>query len=309
MSERKYTVTVGIPAYNEAANILNILNSILRQKSTIFSVEKIIVACDGSTDGTPELVKSFAEKNPMIQVVSDEERLGKSGRMRQIIGLNQSGILVFFDADVLLDTPLTMHHLIKPFENKQVGFVGGSDIPFPGENFFQSLVVAAVDLWRYTRETYNNGDTVHNSHGAILALRKEFADEANLPTDQNGDDNFLYFRAKVLKYGFRYAPLSIVRHREPKTPHDFILQRGRFHDIKPSIVRNFGEWVEDYYAPLPWKCKLRGLFKALLNKPFMTPLALIWEMSMHKYFEWKGYGIKSHGPTWEIVPTTRKKRA
>lgn len=304
--DKKFTVTVGIPAYNEAANILNILNSILSQESTIFSLEKIIVACDGSTDGTPELVKSFSGKNPIVQLVSDEERLGKSGRMNQMIRLNQSDILATFDADVVLENSHTLHHLIKPFEDKRVGLVGGSDVPFPGENFFQSLVVAAVDLWRYTRESYNNGDTVHNSHGAVIVLKKEFADQANIPTDQNGDDNFLYFRSKVLKYKFYYAPLAVVRHREPKTPHDFILQRGRFHDIKPSIVKNFGEWVNEYYAPLPWRYKLRGLFKALLYKPFMTPLALIWEMSMHKYFEWKGYGVKGHGPTWEIVPSTRK---
>ena len=49
---KKLTVTIGIPAYNEEANVRNLLVSLLAQKETNFKLQEIIVVSDGSTDKT-----------------------------------------------------------------------------------------------------------------------------------------------------------------------------------------------------------------------------------------------------------------
>ena len=58
----KPTVTIGIPSYNEAQNIGQLLESLLKQVSNSYILEKIIVCSDGSTDDTEQVVKKLESK-------------------------------------------------------------------------------------------------------------------------------------------------------------------------------------------------------------------------------------------------------
>ena len=49
---KKLTVSVGIPAYDEEANIKSLLEAILQQRQENFILKSIIVVSDGSTDRT-----------------------------------------------------------------------------------------------------------------------------------------------------------------------------------------------------------------------------------------------------------------
>jgi len=50
------TVSIGIPAYNEEANIGKLLSSLIKQKEAGFIIKEIIVVSDQSTDKTDEIV-------------------------------------------------------------------------------------------------------------------------------------------------------------------------------------------------------------------------------------------------------------
>ena len=54
---KKPTLSIGIPAFNEEANIYFLLKDLLSQKMDQFNLERIIVNSDGSTDDTIEQVK------------------------------------------------------------------------------------------------------------------------------------------------------------------------------------------------------------------------------------------------------------
>ncbi len=58
-----YSITVIIPTYNRAPQIANAIESALRQS---FPAREVIVAVDGSTDNTVEIVQSFGEKVKLI---------------------------------------------------------------------------------------------------------------------------------------------------------------------------------------------------------------------------------------------------
>ena len=64
---KKPTVTIGIPAHNEEANIANMLNSVISQEQKSFFLEKIIVALDGCTDNTESEAREFAKKYPIVE--------------------------------------------------------------------------------------------------------------------------------------------------------------------------------------------------------------------------------------------------
>jgi len=78
----KPTITIGIPAYNEEQNIANMLDSVLAQKGS-FKLEKIIVACDGCLDKTPDIVRKFQMQNKNIILLEGKRREGKLYRLNQ----------------------------------------------------------------------------------------------------------------------------------------------------------------------------------------------------------------------------------
>jgi glycosyltransferase involved in cell wall biosynthesis len=67
MIDNKLTVTIGIPAYNEEKSISNLLDSIIEQTQKDYVLEKVIVACDGCTDKTSEVVSEYVKKYNFIE--------------------------------------------------------------------------------------------------------------------------------------------------------------------------------------------------------------------------------------------------
>src|SRR3989344_306584 len=79
----KKTVIVGIPAFNEEKNIGVLLESILLQKGNNFTIDKVIVVCDGSRDNTAEIVKLYSKKFNQISLKDDNKRKGKAARLNE----------------------------------------------------------------------------------------------------------------------------------------------------------------------------------------------------------------------------------
>src|SRR3990167_2835632 len=99
----KPTVTIGIQAYNEEANIGNMLKSVLKQREESFVLERILIVLDGCTDNTFRIVKAIAKKDRRIKVMHDGKRTGKATRLNQILTKNNSDFVFFIDADIVLE--------------------------------------------------------------------------------------------------------------------------------------------------------------------------------------------------------------
>lgn len=303
-TEKKiYTVTIGIPAHNEERNIGKLLESILVQRQDGYILEKVIVVCDGCTDNTSAIVHRFMEKYQIIHLIDDGRRLGQAERCQNFYTENTSDILVTLDADTTLGSVDTLSRIVESFNDPSIGLVAGADMPYLPETFFESIVVTAVDLWRSIRLNINHGDTVHNSHGCVLAFSRNFAEKIIIPTGSNGNDHYVYFRAKTLGFGFHYAEKAIVYYREPSNLHDFIAQRSRFHAINGHMVEIFGSWVEPYYKSVPLSEKLPAFLSMFLHRPLLLPLALMLEAFMRLHIKIS----KQHfsGSTWDTIQSTK----
>jgi len=60
--ENKLNVDVCICAYNEEANISNLLTALLNQKTKLIEISNIVVVSSGSTDKTNDITKEFIKK-------------------------------------------------------------------------------------------------------------------------------------------------------------------------------------------------------------------------------------------------------
>ncbi|MDP3685707.1 MAG: glycosyltransferase, partial [bacterium] len=225
---KRLSVSVGIPAHNEEANIAHILESVIGQERKSFDLERMIVLCDGCTDRTVERAREFAETHPIVTVVADDQRLGKSARLNQLYTMNGSDILVTFDADISLEGTGVIDALLRPFADERVAVVAGPAQAFPGRTFVGKVAVASDALWSEARMAYRGGQNIFCSTGSAFALRKSFAQSFRYPKGTIADQQFLYLEARRLHREFRCASDAVVRFSYPDNLREFLFQGARF---------------------------------------------------------------------------------
>jgi glycosyltransferase involved in cell wall biosynthesis len=92
-------VSVLMTAYNRAPYIAASVESVLGQTFDDF---ELIVVDDGSTDGTLEVVRGFARRDPRIRVEVNERNLGQFGNRNRASELARAPLLKYHDSDDLM---------------------------------------------------------------------------------------------------------------------------------------------------------------------------------------------------------------
>jgi glycosyltransferase involved in cell wall biosynthesis len=109
-----------VPAYNEAATIVDVLE----QVSALDFEMQIVVVDDGSTDGTGELAERWRDGRDNVVVVHQQNR-GKGAAIRAAIPHLDGEIAVVQDADLEYD-PTDVPALIEPIQRGVADVVFGS---------------------------------------------------------------------------------------------------------------------------------------------------------------------------------------
>jgi len=115
------TVTIFVPAYNEAANLEGAVADVVAASEGLGDYE-IIVVDDGSTDGTAELADVLAARIPRLRVIHNPENLGLAAGYRRALAEAQMLYFTFVPGD--REVSLTS---IKDI----LGAVGSADIVVP----------------------------------------------------------------------------------------------------------------------------------------------------------------------------------
>lgn len=84
------TVSVVMPAFNEAAHIGLCLERVLRQSR----VTEVIVIDDGSTDGTPAIVEALMAGDPRLRLERRARNTGKGAALRNGFACATGDILI-----------------------------------------------------------------------------------------------------------------------------------------------------------------------------------------------------------------------
>ncbi len=142
---------------------------------------EVVVASDGSTDETEELVRRI--QDPRVRLVASPRREGKEAAQRRAIEAADGEILVFTDAAVSFE-PGALECLAAGFADPEVGCVSGVDrlAGTGGEAAGESAFVR-YDTWLKVQESLG-GSTVGNS-GWLFAVRRRLC--ADWPVDLPSD--------------------------------------------------------------------------------------------------------------------------
>ena len=106
------TVTVVISAHNEADGIEATVRNKLEQDYPPALLE-VIVASDGSTDGTDPILRRLAQEDPRVSFFRQEPRSGKTAALNSLIERAKGEIIVFADANSMYRRD-TVRALVAP---------------------------------------------------------------------------------------------------------------------------------------------------------------------------------------------------
>src|SRR3989338_8658318 len=109
--QKTLSVTVGIPAYNEEKNIGSLLRAVLVQKQDGFSLEKIIVVSEGSTDNTNKIIKEFNDQR--ITLIAGNWRCGQTDAQNIIFDRATTDAVIILEADTTLASPTHFAALVN----------------------------------------------------------------------------------------------------------------------------------------------------------------------------------------------------
>lgn len=137
--DRSFSLSVVIPAFNEAKRIGPTIESILGFSCAGLSIADILVVDDGSTDRTSDIVSSFAGSG-RVQITGPRSNMGKGFSVREGMLRTKSDLALFMDADNATK--------IGEMQNFIPCFDAGSDIVIGSRMLPQSNILRHQPFYR-----------------------------------------------------------------------------------------------------------------------------------------------------------------
>ena len=100
-------ITAIIPVYNDRPALERAIPESLAVLSKITEHFEILVAEDGSTDGSAEFVKDYEKRSQNVRLLHSNERLGRGKALNRAIREARGSIVCYYDVDLATD----MQHL------------------------------------------------------------------------------------------------------------------------------------------------------------------------------------------------------
>lgn len=265
--KHKVSVTIGIPAFNEEANIVHLLNAIVRQKKKTFKLEKVLIISDGSTDRTVNKILLLKKRFPLISLISRKVRKGIATAQNEIVTRAKSDILVMLDADIMPANDKFLEEIIAPFcSNPEIGLVGASTASVKPRGFIESVLAYSHEFKQSLYRKINNGDTVYLCHGRARAFKKKLYKRLYW-NDDVPEDAFSYLYCISNKMKFIYQPNATILFRTPTSIMEHAKQSKRFADsIKALSKYKKRSFIEKQYI-IPKKYFISTFMIFLIKNP------------------------------------------
>jgi len=204
-------VSVVVPALNAAATIGDQLLALSRQERV--SPFEVIVADNGSTDGTPGVVAQYSSRLPRLRCVDASNSKGAAAARNAGAQLAVGEMLAFCDADDLVDD----HWLAELREGlTHADFVGGA-LDLTRLNDPDVLKWRPAAGVRTERVVF----LPHAPSGNFAVWREVFVAVGMFDESfGRGEDNEISYRLQLHGYTYQHVPNAVVHYRLRRGLHD-----------------------------------------------------------------------------------------
>jgi glycosyltransferase involved in cell wall biosynthesis len=283
MLKNNFTVTIGIPAYNEEMNIEKLLRQLSAQELNNGLVKSITIAIDGCTDNTKALVRKF--KNHRIVIINGLTQKGKAYRLNQIIRNTTSDFLVLLDADTSIEDTRFIEKLIRPLLNRKADFTSPALCELPVRCCFEKILEVSMQLKRILFKQLNHGHNIYNCHGPARAFNRKAYQLLNFPKSE-GEDMYSYLRCIKAGLKFKYVEKAIIKYHLPANLKDHLKQTTRFNIAGNEYQRSleFPLAKDEYYIPLLdyILATIKAIPFIFINFPYVFSYILIFIYSKYR---------------------------
>lgn len=212
-NDARLCASVLIPTYNRRDLLLATLESLERQ-SVPFDRYEVIVAVDGSDDGTSEALRTLQPGFPFRWLW--QENQGAAAARNAAVRLARHSVLLFLDDDQLATTDLVATHL-NTHQRHGVVLVQGLYPLAPGYNRRGSSLVYERQLLSMMAVIQAAAPPSWHVWGNNMSLRREtwlqvggFDEKLR---DYGGEDTDLGLRVAALGVPFVFEPRALSYHR------------------------------------------------------------------------------------------------
>jgi GT2 family glycosyltransferase/peptidoglycan/xylan/chitin deacetylase (PgdA/CDA1 family) len=300
MSDRGVQLSVLIASHNRRELLRRCLDSLAVQTADPASFEAI-VADDGSSDGTAEMVEEL--RMPFALRVLRLEKGGKSAALNAAIAAEPAPVCLFIDDDVVASPQLVAGHLAAHREDPKALGIGPLAQPEPkGRDWFGHAHAAAWNE-RYAKLAGRKLDWTECYGGNFSAPLEALREVGGFATDLPAiEDIELGYRLAAAGCVPRYLPAAGAVHEDEKPRSKLIADVERYGafcaefaerraDARPKLLG----WFLD---PTPRDVMLRQALLALRVPPALlaslgTPIPgagrkQVWFGVVSRYVFWRG---------------------
>jgi poly-beta-1,6-N-acetyl-D-glucosamine synthase len=288
------TCSIGIMAYNEAANIGRLLDALCKQRTATVNIAEIVVVASGCTDDTESIVRAQASHDPRIRLIVQARREGKASAINDFLRQTREKIVVLCSAD-LLPVADAIEQLVAPFEDPELGMSCGRPMPVNDPGTFMGF--AAHMLWNL----HHQANLASFKAGEMIALRKIFE---RIPYHTAVDEASIEPVIRGQGYSVLYVPAALVYNKGPETLRDFLSQRRRIYAGHLAVRDLLGYSVSTMSG--------RKVLGMVLRNLDMRPRPFVWTWGVAslevygRFLGWRDYKKRRTHTVWAIAKTTKE---
>ncbi len=203
------------------------------------------IGSDASTDATDRVVREYSDADNSVRLVRFEQRRGKTGIVYSLAKESKSDILLFTDADIVLDTD-ALRIIARRFSDPTIGGVVGhmvyhdtdNGVGNKGEGLYNRLE-AALRRWE------SHFWTTVGPTGQCFAVRR--GSYRSPPSDGLSDDTYLAMSIPLTGKRVWYEPALRMHDDNSRTLRSEIRRRIRVGRQNAATFMVFRE------TRLPWR--------------------------------------------------------
>lgn len=252
-------ISISLPAYNEAASIADTLDRLLDLDYPA-GRRQIVVVSDASSDGTDDIVRSYADRG--VELVRVERRSGKTAAEAAAIPRLTGEIVVNTDATISIPRE-SLKPLIRAFRDPTVGVASGRDISVAStrdvEGNRSESGYVGYEMWVRSLET--GFGSIVGASGCFYAIRRHLH-RPEFPADLSRD-----FASCIIARRQGYRSVSV--------------------DQAVCYVPRAGSLDREYRRKV--RTMARGLSTLWHERELLNPLRFgrfAWMLASHKLIRW-----------------------
>ena len=172
------SITVIIPAFNEAASIESTIKNKLEQHYPAELIQVIVIS-DESEDATDEIVNQIALNDHRVSLIRQSPRQGKTAGLNLAIPQAKGEIIIFSDANSHYH-PDAIQQLVNCFKDDSVGYVTGKMVYVNTDGSLNGDGCSAYMKYEnYMRALETQTSSIVGVDGGIDAIRKSLYQPMN----------------------------------------------------------------------------------------------------------------------------------